>query len=87
MTGISLERPVFLFSLDVEVKKLVQFEYALNWEKDSHTASWTVFKLDKNNGTAISLVSGTGIKEYQLTLEKLRKRQVYPSKIMWGRIK
>lgn len=84
MRGLSLDKPVFLYSLLQEEQKLRQFEYALQWKGETKNAAWTILKLDKKTGKTSPSRSGIGMKEYLLTLEKLVKQGISQSDILWG---
>lgn len=84
MRGLSLDKPVFLYSLLLEEQKLRQFEYALQWKGDTKNAPWTILKFDKKTGKASPARTGIGMKEYLLTLKRLDKQGILQSDILWG---
>lgn len=84
MTGLSIDRPTFLFFMLKEQEKLKQLEYALQWKGKTRRAPWTVLKFNKENGDISSFISGSGMKEYLLTLKDLKKKGIYQSDILWG---
>ena len=84
MTGLSINKPVFLFLLLEKQQQLHQFEYALQWRGRTKNAPWTILKVDKETGKILPFRSGIGMKEYLLTLEKLIKQGISQSDILWG---
>jgi hypothetical protein len=84
MTGLSIDKPVFLFLLLEKQQQLEQFEYALQWKGRTKNAPWTILKVDKKMGKILPFRSGIGMKEYLLTLEKLIKQGISQSDILWG---
>jgi hypothetical protein len=84
MTGLELGKPLFLFYYDDREKKLGQMEYALQWNGAAMGSPWTILQADKISGKISPLVTGTGMPEYQETIERLRKKGIYQSDILWG---
>ncbi len=84
MTGLSIDRPTFLFLMLKKQKKLKQFEYALQWKGKTKNAPWTILKANKKSGDISPFIPGIGMKEYLLTLKKLEKKGISQSEILWG---
>lgn len=84
MTGLVLEKPLFLFYFDEINGKLIQLEYALQWRGEKKDAPWTILKVDKTTGKILPLASGVGMEEYLSTLEKLNVSGIRQSDILWG---
>ncbi|HLP44393.1 MAG TPA: hypothetical protein VK469_00495 [Candidatus Kapabacteria bacterium] len=84
MTGLSLERPLFLFYFDEENRKLDQLEYVLQWRGAKRDAPWTIFKVDKIMGEIFPLAVGIGMEEYVSVLQKLKERGISQKEILWG---
>ncbi|MGD2091641.1 MAG: hypothetical protein PVH61_36040 [Candidatus Aminicenantes bacterium] len=84
MTGLSLDRPVFLFLLPEKSRRLVQFEYALEWKGKTKNSPWTIIHVDKKTGISSPLVSGTGMEEYLARIKELAERGISQEEIMWG---
>jgi hypothetical protein len=57
MTGLSLDRPVFLFLLQEKSRRLVQFEYALEWKGETKNSPWTIIH-DKGIGEKRDITNG-----------------------------
>ncbi len=84
MTGISVNRPTFLFFMLKKQKKLKQLEYALQWKGKTKNVPWTILRANKNTGKITPLLSGTGWDEYLSTIKKLEKSGISQSDILWG---
>jgi hypothetical protein len=84
MTGLSLDKPVFLFSLLENRQKLRQFEYALQWKGLTGDAPWTILKTNKKTGRLKPFLSGRGWRQYLTTLTGLEKQGISQSRILWG---
>jgi hypothetical protein len=96
-TGLDLERPAFLYTINNKcMKKLKnktaknkcnaiwQMEYALQWRGELSNASWNIYKFDMENGRSRVLVSGSGYDGYINNLKKLKRRGINQSDILWG---
>jgi hypothetical protein len=84
MTGLSIDRPTFLFLMLKKQQKLKQLEYALQWKGKTKNAPWIILKFDKKTGKISPFISGSGMQEYLLTLKRLEKRGISQSEILWG---
>jgi hypothetical protein len=84
MTGISINRPTFLFFMLKKQKKLKQLEYALQWKGKAKNVPWTILRANKSTGKITPLLSGTGWDEYLSTIKKLEKSGISQSGILWG---
>jgi hypothetical protein len=84
MRGLSLNRPLFLFTLDDKNAELKQLEYALQWKGEKLDAPWTIFQIDKITGKAKPFRSGTGMPEYLSAVTELEKKAILQSSILWG---
>ena len=84
MTGLSPDRPIFLFLLQKKNRRLAQFEYALEWKGKTKNSPWTIIHVDKKTGIPSSLISGTGMEEYLSTIKELEERGISQTEIMWG---
>ena len=84
MTGLSIEKPTFLFLVLKKQKKLKQLEYALQWKGKTKNEPWTILKANKKTGKITPFLSGVGWSEYLSTIRKLEKNGISQSDILWG---
>jgi hypothetical protein len=84
MSGLSPNKPLFLFIFDRGKGKLVQQKYALEWRGQSKYASWTIYKTNKRTGKISPFQRGNGLQEYMKTVQSLKKKGIYQHDIFWG---
>jgi hypothetical protein len=84
MTGLSMDKPVFLFRVAKKKGQLNQLEFALQWKGEKKDASWTILQVDKNTGQIFPFVSGVGMDEYESAILELQKKGIRQSDILWG---
>jgi hypothetical protein len=84
MTGLSIDRPVFFFSMDDKRKRLEQYRYALRWRGKTKNAPWTILEADEKIGKIRPFLSGIGMEEYLAAIERLREKDICQQDIVWG---
>ena len=84
MTGLSLDRPVFLFLLEEKSRRLRQLEYTLEWKGETWNSPWTIIHVDKKTGKPSPWVSGVGKEQYETALKELEKKGISQAEIVWG---
>jgi hypothetical protein len=84
MTGLSIHRPLFLFTLEKGKTKLKQLEYALQWKGNEMNAAWVIFKGDRFTGKVSPFLSGSGMGEYLSVIKELEIKGIAQSDILWG---
>jgi hypothetical protein len=84
MRGLSIDKPVFLYSFLEKQQKLKQFEYALQWNGRTKNAPWTILRVNKKTGEIKPFLVGTGLQGYLEKLKQLGKKGIRQSEILWG---
>ncbi len=85
-TGLTLNQPLFMFNYDSSLSRLIPLYYVLQWRSPTIDVPWTIFRCDSISGKIDSLVSGKGIKDYQVVLEKLKALGIDQRDILWGMV-
>jgi hypothetical protein len=81
MTGLSLEKPLFLFKRVPQKNELIQLEYFLQWKDKTKNADWILYKTDKNSGKIKIIKHGEGFDQYNNAVKKIGLEQ---SNVLWG---
>ena len=84
MTGLSTDKPLFLFLYHEKLRIFKQYEYVLQWKGDTKIAPWTILHVDKETGKIAPFISGLGYNEYLSTINKSEKQGISQSEIFWG---
>jgi hypothetical protein len=81
MTGLSLNKPLFLFKILPQKKKIIQMEYFLRWRDRTKNARWVLYRTDKKSGKIIRIKSGRGFLTYRRLVKKIGLKK---SVVLWN---
>lgn len=85
MRNLNIFDPIYIFERHTD-GSWKQYNFALQWlDSGKIESEWWLFEFDSLNGTIIDYDNGTGIREYELILDRLSKNGISESDIVWSR--
>lgn len=84
MTGLDIERPVFIYRKDKSTFHFVQKEYGLRWHSPNGESTWEVLRFDKLTGHSTPYAKGKGYASFQSFIKELPKSGLNQTEIVWG---